>query len=98
MKCPAYPVSRLSSQHEASRIYSTSAANLTTSSVSKSAHGLQVHDARLCKFFPQTWAKAILKFHTVNIQWVLDDIYTHLHTAAVIVTPVHLEAKNEDRT
>jgi hypothetical protein len=52
MKCPAYPVSRLSSQHEASRIYSTSAANLTTSSVSKSAHGLQVHDAKDCAIFP----------------------------------------------
>jgi len=31
MNCPAYPVTRLSSQYETSRIYSTSAAKLTTS-------------------------------------------------------------------
>ena len=52
MKFPAYSVSRLSSQHETSRIYSTSVANLTTSSVSKSAHGLQVHDTKDCAIFP----------------------------------------------
>jgi hypothetical protein len=51
---------------------------------------------KIVQFFPQTWAKAILKFHTVNIQWVLDDIYTHFHTA-VIVTPVCLKAKSADR-
>jgi len=52
MNCPAHPVSKPNSQHETSRIYSTSAANLTTSTVHKSAHGLQVHDMKDSTIFP----------------------------------------------
>jgi len=52
MNCPAYPVSRLSSQYETSRIYSTSAAKLTTSlNTQVSSWPVSAWHDRLCNFF-----------------------------------------------